>query len=50
MLMVSSGRGFAVSGMAGTKVADLPVHPAYLKLKEKQKEYQIDNGLRVSSW
>lgn len=24
------------------------IHPVYFELKEKQKAYQIDNGLRVS--
>jgi len=31
-----------------TSSARSEVHPGYLKFKERQKAFQIDNGLRVS--
>jgi hypothetical protein len=31
-----------------TSAARSEVHPGYLKFKERQKAFQIDNGLKVS--
>ena len=32
-----------------TSAARSEVHPGYLKIKERQKAFQVNNGLRVSS-
>ena len=42
MLSFLARRGFA------TTVRKQEVHPAYLKIKETQKKFQVNNGLSVS--
>lgn len=41
-----STRGLNTSSVQGERA----VHPGYQKVKELQKIYQVDNGLRVSLW
>ena len=43
MLSFLARRGFA------TTVRKQEVHPAYLKIKETQKKFQVNNGLSVSN-
>ena len=43
MLSFLARRGFA------TTVRKQEVHPAYLKIKETQKKFQVNNGLAVSN-
>ena len=40
-------RRFSATSSRNMKDASVDVHPGYLKIKERQKQYQIDNGLRI---
>jgi hypothetical protein len=40
-------RRFSSSAAKNMKDSSLDVHPGYLKIKERQKHFQIDNGLRI---
>jgi hypothetical protein len=40
----------AASRQISTSAARSEVHPGYLKFKEQQKKFQVDNGLRVSTF
>jgi hypothetical protein len=40
-------RRFSTATARNTRDANVEVHPGYLKFKETQKKFQIDNGLRI---
>ena len=47
-MSLARGRALIAARQFSTSATKSEIHPGYLKFKERQKAFQIDNGLRVS--